>query len=110
MDVQGGLGGTPPTSKGTLYAQVHCSQVCESLRIMRPWCAAYLLKYIFRDIVNCEVLKYNYIMFCRLKGGSRMEYLTVKEVGEKWGISSRMVNVYCSSERIPGAIKKETFG
>lgn len=35
-----------------------------------------------------------------------MEYLTVKEVGEKWGISSRMVNVYCSSERIPRAIKK----
>ena len=35
-----------------------------------------------------------------------MEYLTVKEAGEKWGISSRMVNVYCSNERIPGAVKK----
>ncbi|MDD3415461.1 MAG: helix-turn-helix domain-containing protein [Lachnospiraceae bacterium] len=35
-----------------------------------------------------------------------MEYLTVKEVGEKWGITSRMVNVYCTSNRIPGAVKK----
>lgn len=35
-----------------------------------------------------------------------MEYLTVKEIGEKWGITSRMVNNYCASGRIPGAIKK----
>ena len=35
-----------------------------------------------------------------------MEYLTVKEMGEKWGVTSRMVNVYCSTGRIPGAVKK----
>lgn len=35
-----------------------------------------------------------------------MEYLTVKEMGEKWGITSRMVNVYCTKGRIPGAVKK----
>lgn len=35
-----------------------------------------------------------------------MDYLTVKEMGEKWGISSRMVTVYCNEGRIPGAIKK----
>ena len=35
-----------------------------------------------------------------------MEYLTVKETGMKWGITSRMGNVYCSQGRIPGAIKK----
>lgn len=35
-----------------------------------------------------------------------MEYLTVKEAGEKWGITSRMVNVYCLENRIPMAIKK----
>lgn len=35
-----------------------------------------------------------------------MEYYTVKEMGEKWGVTSRMVNVYCSTRRIPGAIKK----
>lgn len=35
-----------------------------------------------------------------------MEYLTVKEAGEKWGITARMVNYYCSDGRIPGAVKK----
>ncbi len=35
-----------------------------------------------------------------------MEYLTVKEAGEKWGITGRMVNYYCTSGRIKGAIKK----
>ena len=35
-----------------------------------------------------------------------MDYLTVKEVGEKWGISARMVTYYCESKRLPGAIKK----
>ena len=35
-----------------------------------------------------------------------MEYLTVKEMGEKWGITSRMVTFYCSDGRIPGAEKK----
>jgi hypothetical protein len=35
-----------------------------------------------------------------------MEYLTAKEAGTKWGITARMVNYYCSAERIPGAVKK----
>ncbi len=35
-----------------------------------------------------------------------MDYLTVKEAGEKWGISSRMVNYYCTRGRISGAMKK----
>ena len=35
-----------------------------------------------------------------------MEYLTVKEACEKWGITSRMVNYYCSEGRVEGAVKK----
>ena len=35
-----------------------------------------------------------------------MDFLTVKEMAEKWNITSRMVNVYCSKGRIQGAIKK----
>lgn len=35
-----------------------------------------------------------------------MEYLTVKEACEKWGVTSRMVNYYCSEGRVAGAIKK----
>lgn len=35
-----------------------------------------------------------------------MEYLTVKEVAEKWGISGRRVNLLCNAGRIIGAEKK----
>lgn len=35
-----------------------------------------------------------------------MEYLTAKEAGKKWGITGRMVNYYCNSGRIDGALKK----
>ena len=35
-----------------------------------------------------------------------MDYWTVKEAGEKWGITSRMVNYYCYEGRIEGAVKK----
>lgn len=35
-----------------------------------------------------------------------MDYLTVKEAGEKWGITDRMVTIYCGQGRIPGAFKK----
>lgn len=34
-----------------------------------------------------------------------MEYISVKETAEKWGITSRMVNYYCVSGRIQGAQK-----
>lgn len=35
-----------------------------------------------------------------------MDYLTVKELGKKWGISSRMATLYCVEGRIQGAQKK----
>ncbi|GHU79052.1 DNA-binding protein [Clostridia bacterium] len=35
-----------------------------------------------------------------------MDYLTVKEAGEKWNITGRMVMYYCEAGRIPGAEKK----
>ncbi|MCD7947300.1 MAG: helix-turn-helix domain-containing protein [Oscillospiraceae bacterium] len=35
-----------------------------------------------------------------------MDYLTGKEICEKWGVTHRMVNYYCAAGRIPGAIKK----
>ena len=44
--------------------------------------------------------------YCAAKEVEIMEFLTVKEAGEKWGITSRMVTVYCSKGRIPGAVKK----
>ena len=35
-----------------------------------------------------------------------MDYLTIKEASEKWGISGRMVTYYCVDGRIPGVIRK----
>ena len=34
-----------------------------------------------------------------------MDYMTLKEASEKWGVSSRQVNHYCADGRIPGAVK-----
>ena len=32
-----------------------------------------------------------------------MNYMTLKQASDKWGISPRMINYYCSEGRIPGA-------
>lgn len=37
-----------------------------------------------------------------------MDYMTLKEAREKWSISPRMINYYCSASRISGAEKKGT--
>ena len=37
-----------------------------------------------------------------------MDYMTLKQASEKWGISPRMINYYCSSGRIAGAEKMGT--
>ena len=34
-----------------------------------------------------------------------MEYLSIKQTSEKWGISVRRIQVLCSESRIPGATK-----
>ena len=34
-----------------------------------------------------------------------MDYMTLKEAAEKWGVTPRRVNYYCAAERIPGAVK-----
>jgi hypothetical protein len=38
-------------------------------------------------------------------GVARMDYMTVKEAGAKWGITGRMATYYCVSGRIQGAVK-----
>lgn len=34
-----------------------------------------------------------------------MEFMTIQEAANKWGISSRRIQVLCSEGRLPGAIK-----
>lgn len=38
-----------------------------------------------------------------------MDYITLKEASEKWGVSPRQINYYCAAGRIPGAIKMPTI-
>ena len=32
-------------------------------------------------------------------------YLSIREAAEKWGVSQRRINQYCTEGRIPGAVK-----
>ena len=38
-----------------------------------------------------------------------MDYMTLKEASEKWGVTPRWMNYYCTSGRIPGAVKMATI-
>ena len=39
-----------------------------------------------------------------------MDYMTLKEAAEKWGVTPRRVNYYCAGGRIPGAVNGEVSG
>lgn len=34
-----------------------------------------------------------------------MDFISIKEVAEKWGISKRRIQTLCSQDRIPGAVR-----
>ena len=38
-----------------------------------------------------------------------MDYMTLKETAEKWGVTPRRVNYSCAGGRIPGAVKMATI-
>lgn len=38
-----------------------------------------------------------------------MDYLSVKQVSELWGISKRRIQTLCTEERIPGAMRIGTY-
>ena len=38
-----------------------------------------------------------------------MDYMTLKQASEKWCVSPRMINYYCSDGRITGAVKMGTI-
>lgn len=35
----------------------------------------------------------------------KMEYLSIRQTSEKWGVSIRRIQVLCSEGRIPGAVR-----
>ena len=46
---------------------------------------------------------YNYKVRCSPRNGAIMEYITIKEASEKWGISVRRVQAICNNGLIPDA-------
>ena len=60
-------------------------------RALRPIC----------KLVFFEQRKYNKPYW----GGNYMDYMTLKEASEKWGVTPRQINYLCASGRIPGAVK-----
>ena len=34
-----------------------------------------------------------------------MKYLSIREMSERWGISTRRIQILCSEGRVPGAIR-----
>lgn len=38
-----------------------------------------------------------------------MNYLSVSQTAEKWGISTRRIQILCGEERIPGAMRIGAF-
>lgn len=38
-----------------------------------------------------------------------MDYMTLKEASEIWGVTPRRINYYCTAGRIPGAVKMATI-
>lgn len=38
-----------------------------------------------------------------------MEYLSIKQTAEKWGVSVRRIQVLCAEERIPGCHKIDSY-
>lgn len=38
-----------------------------------------------------------------------MDYMTLKQASEKWGITPRQINYLCAAGRIPGAMKMATI-
>ena len=61
--------------------------------------------YCFFVLVLFKILKYKKynrigILGMRRLWGCIMDYMTIKEAGEKWGISGRMVTYHCVAGRI----------
>lgn len=44
-------------------------------------------------------------IFTKLRRGIEMEYMTIQEAAERWGISERRIQVLCSGGRLKGAVK-----
>ena len=77
-----------------------------TLRGVRGRRKSSLLDYLQFDFIRS--LEYTIVNECNCKviyGEIMMEYLSIKQTSEKWGITVRRIQVLCTEGRIPGATK-----
>ncbi len=60
-----------------------------------------LISFVLYYII--EIVCFGYRLYTRQ--GDFMDYLSIKQTSEKWGISTRRIQVLCGEDRIPGATK-----
>ena len=67
-------------------------------------------KFVLGTPKRCAIYKeYMLVLFEKTNyNNMRRDYMTLKEAGEKWGVTPRWINYYCSAGRIPGAVKMGT--
>lgn len=55
------------------------------------------------------IMKSRYLCNLFVFREKRIEYLSIKQTSEKWGISTRSIQILCGSDRVPGVIKIGSF-
>lgn len=63
----------------------------------------------FKMVASCEWMHWGIAIYFNaffvLRGGYMMDFLTIKEVTEKWNVTPRRIQKMCAEGRIPGAKK-----
>ena len=49
-------------------------------------------------------IEYNVGEICR-QGAKTMKYLSIRQTAERWGISTRRIQILCAEGRVPGAVR-----
>ena len=69
-----------------------------------------MLLYAGEFIIHIHILAlFEHRNYNKQYGGKDMDYMTLKEASEKWDVTPRRVNYYCTAGRIPGAVKMATI-
>lgn len=59
--------------------------------------------------VHTPLVSFEYKNYNEYVEGVEMDYMTLIEASEKWGVSPRRINYYCTAGQILGAVKMATI-
>ncbi len=81
---------TPKICFWYLWEQIHCLQSSETSKF-----ESVLILFATSTIIN----------ICHFGEVPGMDYISIKQLSEKWEISTRRIQILCRDGRIPGAIR-----